>query len=243
MQLGKKSYQVTCLAFSPDSTKIAVGQTDNIIYVYRIGETWLVPFDLWLHTKCIMSIVAHSYVLPFMIFSCRGEKKVICNKYILQSAVTCMLWPVQQANFVFGQADGKVKVAGAKGTKSQAIYTISSYTVSLALRYGVSFDDAETTSTLSCVFLNSIVAHLELEYCLAMLMVLLYATSLMMTDQISARWVLSFWLNYELTDLCICRGPFAIILALPMGWFGPTPPFLLLAVTRKSQFTVSLVRL
>ncbi len=64
----------------------------------------------------------------------RGEKKVICNKYILQSAVTCMLWPVQQANFVFGQADGKVKVAGAKGSKSQAIYSIGSYTVSLALR-------------------------------------------------------------------------------------------------------------
>ncbi len=39
-QLGKKCYQVSALAFSPDSTKIAVGQTDNIIYVYRIGENW-----------------------------------------------------------------------------------------------------------------------------------------------------------------------------------------------------------
>ena len=28
------------LAFSPDSTKIAVGQTDNIIFVYKIGEEW-----------------------------------------------------------------------------------------------------------------------------------------------------------------------------------------------------------
>jgi len=41
-QLGKKCYQVTSLAFSPDSTKIAIGQTDNIIYVYRIGENWYV---------------------------------------------------------------------------------------------------------------------------------------------------------------------------------------------------------
>ena len=40
VQLGKKCYQVTCLAFSPDSTKIAVGQTDNIVYVYRIGDKW-----------------------------------------------------------------------------------------------------------------------------------------------------------------------------------------------------------
>ena len=42
LQLGKKSYQVTSLAFSPDSTKIAVGQTDNIVYVYKIGDQWLV---------------------------------------------------------------------------------------------------------------------------------------------------------------------------------------------------------
>ena len=39
-ELGKKCYQVTALAFSPDSTKVAVGQTDNIIYVYRIGDKW-----------------------------------------------------------------------------------------------------------------------------------------------------------------------------------------------------------
>ncbi|CAG0880914.1 unnamed protein product [Cyprideis torosa] len=37
---GKKSYHVRGLAFSPDSTKIAVGQTDNIVYVYKIGEDW-----------------------------------------------------------------------------------------------------------------------------------------------------------------------------------------------------------
>ena len=40
LQLGKKCYQVTALAFSPDSTKIAVGQSDNIIFVYKIGENW-----------------------------------------------------------------------------------------------------------------------------------------------------------------------------------------------------------
>ena len=26
------------LAFSPDSTKLAVAQTDNIVFVYKIGE-------------------------------------------------------------------------------------------------------------------------------------------------------------------------------------------------------------
>ncbi|XP_024146740.1 intraflagellar transport protein 172 homolog [Oryzias melastigma] len=37
---GKDSYTVTAMAFSPDSTKIAIGQSDNIIYVYKIGEDW-----------------------------------------------------------------------------------------------------------------------------------------------------------------------------------------------------------
>jgi len=101
-QLGKKCYQVTSLAFSPDSTKIAIGQTDNIIYVYRIGENW-------------------------------GEKKVICNKIILQSAVTCLAWPSTQPSFVFGLADGKVRLAGAKGSKSQTIYATDSYVVSIAV--------------------------------------------------------------------------------------------------------------
>ena len=33
---------MTGLAFSPDSTKIAVGQSDNIAFVYTIGENWCV---------------------------------------------------------------------------------------------------------------------------------------------------------------------------------------------------------
>lgn len=28
------------LAFSPDSTKLAVGQSDSIVYVYKLGESW-----------------------------------------------------------------------------------------------------------------------------------------------------------------------------------------------------------
>ena len=33
---------MTGLAFSPDSTRIAVGQSDNIAFVYTIGESWWV---------------------------------------------------------------------------------------------------------------------------------------------------------------------------------------------------------
>lgn len=37
---GKKSYIIKGLAFSPDSTKLAVGQSDNVLYVYKLGEDW-----------------------------------------------------------------------------------------------------------------------------------------------------------------------------------------------------------
>ena len=40
IQYGKKSYSIKGIAFSPDSTKIAVGQTDNIVFVYKIGDDW-----------------------------------------------------------------------------------------------------------------------------------------------------------------------------------------------------------
>ncbi|KAG5846565.1 hypothetical protein ANANG_G00116340 [Anguilla anguilla] len=96
---GKKSYVVKSMAFSPDSTKIAIAQTDNIIYVYKIGEEW-------------------------------GEKKVICNKFVQTSAVTCLLWPAEHA-IIFGLAEGKVRLANTKTNKSSTIYGTESYVVSL----------------------------------------------------------------------------------------------------------------
>ncbi|KAJ8355794.1 hypothetical protein SKAU_G00185880 [Synaphobranchus kaupii] len=96
---GKKSYVVKSMAFSPDSTKIAIAQTDNIIYVYKIGEEW-------------------------------GEKKVICNKFVQTSAVTCLLWPAEHA-IVFGLAEGKVRLANTKTNKSSTVYGTESYVVSL----------------------------------------------------------------------------------------------------------------
>ena len=64
-QLGKKCYQVTSLAFSPDSTKIAVGQTDNIIFVYKIGEKW------WLHVHVhTCNNTLHGHILCTVHYNC-----------------------------------------------------------------------------------------------------------------------------------------------------------------------------
>ncbi|XP_074640366.1 intraflagellar transport protein 172 homolog [Tubulanus polymorphus] len=96
---GKKSYIVKGLAFSSDSTKVAVGQTDNIVFVYKIGDEW-------------------------------GDKKTICNKFVLQSAVTCMIWPLDQP-IIIGLSDGKVRAANTKTNKSSTLYSADSYVVSL----------------------------------------------------------------------------------------------------------------
>lgn len=37
---GRESYMIRAIAFSPDSTRLAVAQTDNIVYVYKLGTTW-----------------------------------------------------------------------------------------------------------------------------------------------------------------------------------------------------------
>lgn len=34
---GSKMYIVTAMVFSPDSTRLAIGQSDDIIFVYKLG--------------------------------------------------------------------------------------------------------------------------------------------------------------------------------------------------------------
>lgn len=37
---GPKTFLVRGLAFSPDSTKLAVAQSDKIVFVYKLGSEW-----------------------------------------------------------------------------------------------------------------------------------------------------------------------------------------------------------
>lgn len=101
---AQKSYIVRSIAFSPDGTKLAVAQSDNIVFVYKIGEE-----------------------LPC-------QKKTICNKFLQTSSVTCMTWPRNSPDkLIFGLADGKV-VAGLlkQGQKSDQLINTGSYVVSIS---------------------------------------------------------------------------------------------------------------
>ena len=37
---GPKNYVVRDMAFSPQSDKLAIAQSDNMIYVYKVGNEW-----------------------------------------------------------------------------------------------------------------------------------------------------------------------------------------------------------
>lgn len=99
----------------------------------------------------------------FLLSLFRGAKKSICNKFLQQSPVTCLTWPLGQPNcVVFGLADGKVgyafvqkknpvilmltparpparcsqvRAGNLRNNKSQTLYQTNSPVVSLASRF------------------------------------------------------------------------------------------------------------
>uniref|UniRef100_A0A1I7TZF2 WD_REPEATS_REGION domain-containing protein n=1 Tax=Caenorhabditis tropicalis TaxID=1561998 RepID=A0A1I7TZF2_9PELO len=96
---GKKSFTVLCMTFSPDSSRIAIGQSDNVLFIYKIGTSW-------------------------------NEKKVIVNKFVQPSAVTCLSWPFDDKILV-GQLDGKVRIGLIKTNKCSSLFKTEETVVAL----------------------------------------------------------------------------------------------------------------
>ncbi|XP_053107178.1 intraflagellar transport protein 172 homolog isoform X2 [Hemicordylus capensis] len=142
--------KVTCMAWAPNNTRFAVCTVDRVVLLYdeqgeRRDKFSTKPADPKYGRK--------SYVVKGMAFSPDstkiavgqtdniifvykigeewGDKKVICNKFIQTSAVTCLLWP-EENTIVFGLVEGKVRLANTKTNKSSTIYGTDSYVVSLA---------------------------------------------------------------------------------------------------------------
>ncbi|PIC15412.1 hypothetical protein B9Z55_022396 [Caenorhabditis nigoni] len=96
---GKKSFAVLCMTFSPDSSRIAIGQSDNVLFIYKVGTSW-------------------------------NEKKVIVNKFVQPSAVTCLSWPFDDKILV-GQLDGKVRIGLIKTNKCSSLFKTDETVVSI----------------------------------------------------------------------------------------------------------------
>lgn len=98
-----KSYSIKGMAFSPDDTKIAIAQSDNVVFVYRIGIEW------------------------------KEKKSICNKFVKNSSSVSCLCWPeLHPFELVYGCLDGKVKVGAMKENKSVVLYDTGSPTVSLA---------------------------------------------------------------------------------------------------------------
>lgn len=88
------------MAFSPDSTKLAVAQTDGAVFVYKLGLEWGEKKSI-----CNKLIQASD---------------VTCMTWPRE----------QHNSIVFGCADGKVRVGNLKTNKSATLYQTESYVVS-----------------------------------------------------------------------------------------------------------------
>uniref|UniRef100_A0AAY4EKD8 Intraflagellar transport protein 172 homolog n=1 Tax=Denticeps clupeoides TaxID=299321 RepID=A0AAY4EKD8_9TELE len=141
--------KVTCMAWAPNNAKFAVCTVDRVVLLYdEQGE----KRDKFSTKPADSKFGKKSYAVKSMAFSPDstkiaigqtdniiyvykigeewGDKKVISNKFVQTSAVTCLLWPVEHT-IVFGLSEGKVRIANTKTHKSSTVYGTESYVVSL----------------------------------------------------------------------------------------------------------------
>ncbi|XP_071962115.1 intraflagellar transport protein 172 homolog [Antedon mediterranea] len=142
--------KITALAWSPNNNKLAVCTVDRVILLYdehgeRRDKFSTKPIDSKYGKKSyavkglafspdstkIAVGQTDNIVYVYKIGDDWDSKKVICNKFVQQSAVTCLIWPPDN-QIIVGLADGKVRVANTKTNKSSTVYGTDSYVVSVA---------------------------------------------------------------------------------------------------------------
>ncbi|KFD64150.1 hypothetical protein M514_12468 [Trichuris suis] len=141
---------VQSIAWSPDSSRLAVCNSDNVIFLYDESGEKRDKFN----TKSVDSKGEKlSYVVKGIVFSpdstklavgqsdCSvfvyrlgqrwSDRKVICNKFLHKGPVTCLLWPSEQ-RIVVGSLEGRVRLANPKTNKCSTMYNTGVMVTSLA---------------------------------------------------------------------------------------------------------------
>ena len=98
---GRKNFVVRGMAFSPDSAKLAIAQSDNIVFVYKLGANWG-------DKKSICNKFGQSSPVTCLTWPEQHNNEV-----------------------VFGLADGKIKIGQLRNNKPATLYGTDSYAVSL----------------------------------------------------------------------------------------------------------------
>eukprot|EP01028_Stygiella_incarcerata_P009695 TRINITY_DN4643_c0_g1_i1.p1 TRINITY_DN4643_c0_g1~~TRINITY_DN4643_c0_g1_i1.p1 ORF type:complete len:1792 (-),score=469.38 TRINITY_DN4643_c0_g1_i1:1897-7272(-) len=99
---GAKSYLIRGLAFSPDSTKLAVAQSDNIVFVYKLGLEW------------------------------GERKSICNKFQVPSSVVALCWPKEHPGEVIFATEDGHIRLGVLRNNKSSSLFVANSYPVSLA---------------------------------------------------------------------------------------------------------------
>ncbi|VDM37534.1 unnamed protein product [Toxocara canis] len=129
---GKKSYVVNSIVFSPDSTRLAVGQTDHIVYVYRLGESW--DEKKVICNKFAQSSAVTSMVWPsderLVVGLADGKVRLASCKYNKCSTlyrtdifVASIALQPSGRSFVSGHSDGSVILFSFENRSQNKIFT------------------------------------------------------------------------------------------------------------------------
>ena len=99
---NSKSYVVKEICFSPDSTKLAVSQSDCIIFIYNLGSNWG-------DKKVICNKFEQNFPVTAMIWPNKKSQEIF-----------------------FGIADGKIKKGILRNNSAQILYTTGSFVVNMS---------------------------------------------------------------------------------------------------------------
>ncbi len=131
------------IAFSPDSTKLAVSQSDNIVFVYNLGSKWG-------DKKTICNKFEQNTQVTTMIWPLNKSNELY-----------------------FGVAEGKIKAGILKSNYAQILYSTETYVVSLCSSQCGKFllsghiDQTIWKYSLESGTTNKIITYSSIPYCLS----------------------------------------------------------------------------
>ncbi|CAH8497562.1 unnamed protein product [Dicrocoelium dendriticum] len=114
---GKKDFVVKCMVFSPDSVKLAIAQSDNVVFVYKFGEDWddkKVICNKFLQ-QSPATVVLWPPAQPIICGLANGKVRAANPKtnksstiYNADSYVVSLAYNSSGKGFISGHADGKI---------------------------------------------------------------------------------------------------------------------------------------
>lgn len=142
--------KITAMAWAPNNNKMAIVSTDRVVVLFdengekrdkfatkpgdsKTGKKGYQVKGLAFSPDSTKIAIGQTdnIVFVYKIGEDWGDRKVICNKFLQQSAVTCLIWPPENQFIVFGLADGKVRAANLKTNKSQTVFGTGVHCVSI----------------------------------------------------------------------------------------------------------------